>query len=187
MFKRTRQDEPLRGWESFEAEAMPHMDDLFRVAKWLVRDHVEAEDIVQETFVQALQSFHRYEQGTNCRAWLMTILYRVRSKRIRAGSHLRLVNDADERIAETIAFDPPPPQTITEDGILQALAGLPPQFQDVVILSDVEDFTYKEIAETLNVPIGTVMSRLARGRKLLRGELNKYANAQGIGNANAGG
>ncbi len=181
--RRTRQDERAREWSAFETEAMPHMDHLFRIAKWLVREEAEAEDLVQETFMQALQSFHRYEQGTNVRAWLVTIMYRTRGKRIRQRSRLRLVSDVDERIAETVAFEPPTPEGITEDEVLRALEHLPAPFQEVVILSDVEDFTYKEIAETLDVPIGTIMSRLSRGRKLLRAELGKYANEQGIAGA----
>ncbi len=162
------------------------MGDLFRVAMWLVRDRAEAEDLVQETFTQALQSFHGYQPGTNCRAWLVTIMYRARGKRLRTNSRLRLVNDVDERIAETVAFTPPTPPHVTEEEVLSALRRLPPQFQEVVVLSDVEDFAYKEIAETLNVPIGTVMSRLARRRKLLRAELGKYANTLGIGMKQAG-
>jgi len=186
MFKRPRQDERAREWSAFEREAMPHMDDLFRIAKWLMRDRVEAEDLVQETFMQALQSFHRYEQGTNIRAWLITIMYRTRGKRLRSENRLRLVSDVDERIAETVAFEPPTPQGINDEEVLRALEHLPSQFQEVVVLSDVEDFTYKEIAETLEVPIGTVMSRLSRGRKLLRAELSKYANERGIRGAGAG-
>ncbi|MDQ3256742.1 MAG: sigma-70 family RNA polymerase sigma factor, partial [Acidobacteriota bacterium] len=110
----------------------------------------------------------------------------TRSKRIRQASRLRLVSDVDERIAETVAFEPPTPQGINDEEVLRALEHLPSQFQEVVVLSDVEDFTYKEIAETLDVPIGTVMSRLSRGRKLLRVELSKYANEQGIRGAGAG-
>lgn len=186
MSKRTRQDERARAWAAFESEALPHLDALFHIARWLMRDRTEAEDLVQETFTQALASFHRFEPGTNCRAWLVTIMYRVRSKRIRSTSRLRLINDLEERIAETVAFEPPTPQGITEEEVLHALGRLPPQFQEVVVLSDVEDFTYKEIAEALSVPIGTVMSRLSRGRKLLRAELSDYARARGIGRAEAG-
>ena len=186
MFKRPRQDERTREWSAFEQEVMPHIDDLFRIAKWLMRDRGEAEDLVQETFMQALQSFHRYEQGTNARAWLVTIMYRARGKRLRSGNRLRLVNDVEERIAETVAFEPPTPQCINDEEVLRALEHLPSQFQEVVVLSDVEDFTYKEIAETLDVPIGTVMSRLSRGRKLLRAELSKYASERGIRGVGAG-
>ncbi len=181
MFKRTRQPEQVGDWAAFEAEAMPLLPDLFGVAMWRVRERHAAEDLVQETFTEALKSFHRYERGTNCRAWLVTIMYHVLSKRLRANSRLRLVSDSEERIAQTVAYEPPTPEGITEEEVLRALGQLPAQFQEVVMLSDVEDLSYKEIAGVLGVPIGTVMSRLHRGRKILRAELAAYANARGIG------
>lgn len=181
MFKSFRQSERKDQWAAFEGEAMPYLDDLFRIAMWLVRNRNEAEDLVQETFTQALESFHRFERGTNCRAWLVSIMYHMNSKRLRAGSKLRLVSDSEERIAATVASTPPTPQNITDEDILNALRALPSQFQEVVILSDVEDMAYKEISETLEIPIGTVMSRLHRGRKLLRAELTNCASAHGIG------
>lgn len=168
-------------WASFENEALPHYADLYRIAKWLLRNRDEAEDLVQETLVAALGSFHRFEKGTNCRAWLMKIMYHTLSKRRRAEGRLHLVSDTEEQIAETVAFEPPTPQNITETGVLEALERLPQQFQEVVILSDVEDMTYKEIAAALSIPTGTVMSRLHRGRRLLRAELAAYANSLGIG------
>jgi RNA polymerase sigma-70 factor (ECF subfamily) len=181
MFGRKRKEDAHSQWAAFEAEALPYMNDLFRVAMWLAGDRMTAEDLVQETFTQALQSFHRFEKGTNCRAWLVTIMYHMNSKRRRAGAKLQLVDDGEERIAETVAFSPPTPQRITEVEVLQALNSLPSQFQEVVVLADVEDMAYKEIAEALSVPVGTVMSRLARGRKLLRAKLALYANTYGIG------
>lgn len=170
-------------WAEFEREAMPHMADLFRIAVWLVRDRAEAEDLVQETYAQALESFHRYQAATNIRAWLMTIMYRARSKRSRSAGRLRLVDDSEERIAETIAFEPSVAQGLTDAEVLRALEQIPQQFREAIILSDVEDLSYKEVAEVLQVPIGTVMSRLNRGRKLLRSELAVYANSYGIGTA----
>ncbi len=183
MFKSTRQAGREEQWAAFEGEAMPHLDGLFRIAMWLTRDRNEAEDLVQETFTQALESFQRFEPGTNCRAWLVSIMYHMNGKRLRAGSKLRLVSDGEERIASTVASTPPTPHGITDEDILLALRALPSQFQEVVILSDVEDMAYKEIAEVLGVPIGTVMSRLHRGRKLLRAELANCASAHGIGRA----
>lgn len=168
-------------WAAFEAQALPHLSALFRVAVWLVRDKTEAEDLIQDTFMQALQSFHRFEKGTNCRAWLTRIMFHMNSNRRRAKARLQLVSDADERIAETVVFDPPTPQGLTEEEVLRALRSLPQRFEEVVLLSDIEDMTYKEIAKTLNVPIGTVMSRLHRGRKMMRAELASYANSRGIG------
>ena len=162
---------------------MPLMPDLFRLAMWLVRERAGAEDLVQETFAQALQSFHRFEKGTNCRAWLVTIMYHMNSKRRRARSRLQLVHDSEERIAETVAYEAPTPQGLTEEEVLRALRRLPPQYQEVVVLADVEDLAYQEIADAMAIPVGTVMSRLHRGRKMLRAELAGYANAHGIGSA----
>ena len=181
MFKRIRQLGRESQWAGFEAEALPHLSDLFRVAMWLLKDRSEAEDLVQDTFTQALQSFHRFEKGTNCRAWLIRILFHINSNHRRAKARLQLVIDIDERIAETLAFDPPTPQGLTEEEVLRALSSLPSQFEEVVLLSDIEDMTYKEIAKTLGVPIGTVMSRLHRGRRMMRAQLANYANARGIG------
>ena len=181
MFRLIREKTRLAEWALFENEALPHHADLFRMAMWLLRDSDQAEDLVQETFVAALGSFHRFEKGTNCRAWLIKIMYHTLSKRRRAEGRLRIVSDTEEQIAETVAFEPPTPQNITEQEVLAALERLPQQFQEVVILSDVEDMTYKEIAGALSIPTGTVMSRLHRGRRLLRAELTAYANSRGIG------
>jgi RNA polymerase sigma-70 factor (ECF subfamily) len=131
--------------------------------------------------LEALRSFHRFEKGTNCRAWLIKIMYHTLSKRRRSENRLRVVADSEEQIAETVAYEPPTPENLTEQEVLDALKRVPRQFQEVVILSDVEDMTYKEIADALSIPTGTVMSRLHRGRKLLRAELVAYANALGIG------
>jgi RNA polymerase sigma-70 factor (ECF subfamily) len=168
-------------WENFEREALPHAGDLFRVARWMARDVEEAEDLTQETLMQALKSFHRYEIGTNCKAWLMTILHHLNTKRRMKLGRLQLVAETEEQIAETVAFEPSIPQNITDEDVLQALRRVPQQFSQVVVLADVEDFAYKEISQILDVPIGTVMSRLHRGRKLLRVELAGYARNYGLG------
>lgn len=167
-------------WEAFETEALPLMPDVFRVAKYLARNHEEAEDLTQETFAQALQSFHRYTPDTNCRAWLVTILYHLNSKKRRKLGQLKLVEDTEEQIAQTVAFEPQIPQHITDEEILQALEKIPENFRNVVVLTDVEDFSYKEVAELLQTPIGTVMSRLHRGRRLLRQQLSEYARKTGL-------
>lgn len=167
-------------WASFDAEAMPHVPSLFRIALWLTRDRTEAEDLVQETLTEALGAFHRFITGTNCHAWLVSILYHRNSKRRRAASRLTLVSDSDERIAEIAVFEAPTPQGVTDEDVLAALERLPRRFQEVVILADIEEMSYKEIAAAINVPIGTVMSRISRGRKLLRAELAGYARAHGF-------
>ena len=171
----------MEDWASFESEALPFHVDLYRLAKWLLRNQAEAEDLVQETFVEALRSFHRFEKGTNCRAWLIKIMYHLLGKRRRDSSRLRLVADADEQIAETVAIEPPRSGEVMEEEVLDALKSLPQHYQEVVILSDVEEMSYKEIADALAIPTGTVMSRLHRGRSLLRAELGDYARSLGIG------
>lgn len=181
MFRLFNKSKYSEDWALFENEALPHHVDVYRMAMWLLRNRDEAEDLVQETFVAAMRSFHRFQKGTNCRAWLIKIMYNVLSKRRRSESRLHLVADAESQMAETVAFEPPIAQHITEQEVLDALERLPLQFQEVVILSDVEDMTYKEIAEALSIPTGTVMSRLHRGRRLLRAQLASYASAQGTG------
>lgn len=151
---------------------MPHVDRLFRLAMWMERDRQEAEDLVQETLIQALKSFHRFTLGTNCKAWLVTILHHVRSNRRRARLRRPEVEDPDDRIAQTVPADPPIPQHITDEAMLAALRGIPEVYHDIILLCDVEGMTYKEIAEALAIPIGTVMSRLHRGRAMLRAQLN---------------
>ena len=158
-------------WAAFEAEVLPHLDRLFRLAMWLERNRSEAEDLVQETMMQALQSFHRFRPGTNCRAWLTTILQNVRSNRRRARGRSPLVDDPDDRIGNATPFVPPVPQHLTDEELLGALGRIPAPFQEVIVLCDVKELTYKEIADALAIPLGTVMSRLHRGRALLRAEL----------------
>ncbi len=172
--------EKKQNWDQFEQEAMPHMADVYRVAYWLTRNQTEAEDLTQETFSQALKSFHNYELGTNCKAWLMTIMYHTNSKRLKKLNRLQLVNDTEERIAETIAFEPSVPQNLTDVDVIAAMKKVPKNFAEVVVLADVEGFAYKEVSAILNIPIGTVMSRLSRGRKVLRIELSEYARNYGF-------
>jgi len=181
VFGFSREKRRLEDWASFESEALPFHVDLYRLARWLLRNQAEAEDLVQETFVEALRSFHRFEKGTNCRAWLIRIMYHTLSKRRRDSNRLRVVGDADEQIAETVAAEPPRSGEVVEEEVLSALKRLPEHYQEVVILSDVEDMSYKEIADALSIPTGTVMSRLHRGRSLLRSELGNYARSLGIG------
>lgn len=160
-----------RRWTAFETEVLPHVDRLFRLAMWLDRDRAEAEDLVQETLRQALESFHRFTPGTNCRAWLVSILQHLRSNRRRARGRSPLVEDAEDAFAQAAVFVPPVPQQVTDEDMLAALARLPAAFQDVLLLCDVEELSYKEISQALSIPIGTVMSRLNRGRARLRAEL----------------
>jgi RNA polymerase sigma-70 factor (ECF subfamily) len=156
-------------WARFEAEAMPHIDRLFRMAMWFERDRAAAEDAVQEALLQALRSFHRFEPGTNCRAWLVTILQRVLSNRRRAAMRSLIIDTGEERLEPT--FIAPAAPHVTDEEMLAAIRRLPVTFQEVLILADVEEFSYKEIADALAIPMGTVMSRLHRARGLLRQDL----------------
>jgi RNA polymerase sigma-70 factor (ECF subfamily) len=173
-----------RQWEDFEHEAVPLMNDVYRVAAWMSRDKELAGDLTQETFTQALRSFDNYERGTNCKAWLITILYRVNAKRIRKLTQLQLVGDTEERIAETIQFVPSISQRLTDEEVIAAIKRVPQTFAEVVLLADVEGFAYKEVSAILDIPIGTVMSRLSRGRKALRIELADYARDYGLARDN---
>src|ERR671912_382177 len=96
-------------WAAFEADALPHLDRLFRIAMWFERDRTAAEDLVQETFVEALRSFHRFERGTNCRAWLIAIMRHLEGKRWRAHGRARLISDDEIDLEGTIPFEPPTP------------------------------------------------------------------------------
>src|SRR5689334_18233390 len=171
MVKQPPSQEGSDVWAAFEREVLPHVDRLFRLAMWLERNRDDAEDVVQETMVQALRSFHRFQPGTNCRAWLITILQRVVSNRRRAKGRAIVVSDPDDRIAQTVPFVPPVPHELTDELVLASLRRLPAVFQEVIVLCDVEELSYKEAAEALAIPIGTVMSRLHRGRAQLRTEL----------------
>ncbi len=163
---------------TFEDLALGYADQLFRVALRVVRNHEKAEDLVQETFLQAWKSFHRFEPGTNLRAWLYKIMFNLHYTSLRRHK-LELVQ-VEETIFDTLAYDPPTPQFVTEEEVLGALEKLPRDFKIPVILADIEELSYLEIAEVMNIPKGTVMSRLHRGRKLLRMELVNYARSYGL-------
>ena len=180
----TADTDATRRWLAFESEAMPHVDRLFRHAMWLERNRTEAEDLVQETLMQALQSFHRFTAGTNCRAWLLAILQHVRANRRRKAGRVIVDSDVEERLSHVIPFVPPVAEHLTDEDLLLALGQIPPHHQEVILLCDVEDMTYKEAAAALDVPIGTVMSRLHRGRELLRAQLSVAR--QGSGAINHG-
>jgi RNA polymerase sigma-70 factor (ECF subfamily) len=167
--------------EDFEAATMVHFPDLYRTARLLAQVSAEAEDLVQDVYLEAWKSFHRFKAGTNCRAWLFKILFHrlhhfrrrwAKAARVKAFEH---PEDQDRLVAES-----PVPQEIRDEDVLEALARVPIEFREVVLLADVQEFSYKEIAETMKLPLGTVMSRLSRGRKLLRQELAAVANSYGI-------
>lgn len=150
---------------------MPHVDRLFRHAMWLERNRSNAEDLVQETLVQAMQSFHRFAPGTNCRAWLLSILHHVYLNRQRKLGRLTIDSEIEDRVAHTVPFVTPVADHLTDEDMLSALRSLSVHHQQVILLCDVEEMTYKEAAAVLDVPVGTIMSRLHRGRELLRVQL----------------
>jgi RNA polymerase sigma-70 factor (ECF subfamily) len=152
--------------ERFEAEALPHLRSLYGTAFRMTRNAHDAEDLVQETFLRAYRAFDGFTPGTNIRAWLYTILHRVRTDAFRRSRR-------SPRTVELEGEGPavPPPQDALAHGgedLVRALEALPDVFRDAVVLRDVEDFSYQEIARILDVPLGTVMSRIHRGRALLR-------------------
>ena len=153
------------------------------MAARLLGDTTRAEDVVQETYLQAWKSFDRFAPGTNCRAWLFKILINTIRHYRRKWLNPRQVADSEEPLEQTAAPTPPIPEHITEEEILRALDRVPAEYRTTVLLADVEEFSYKEIAGMLNVPIGTVMSRLSRGRKMLREHLSELARSYGIGRA----
>jgi RNA polymerase sigma-70 factor (ECF subfamily) len=165
----------------FEAVAVPHLNDLYRMAVRLVRDRTEAQDLVQQVYLHAWKAFHRFEPGTNCRAWLFKILINEVRHYRRRWFNAKTVPEGEQSFEETLAFEPPVPEHLQDEDVLAALDEVPREFREVILLADVQEFSYKEIAEMLGIPVGTVMSRLSRGRKQLRVRLAKYANANGLG------
>jgi RNA polymerase sigma-70 factor (ECF subfamily) len=170
----------------FEQEAMPHLDSLFTAALYLTRNREEANDLCQETVLRAYRSFHQFTAGTNCRAWLLTILHNLfRSSRSRARpEHLSVTSEDFERAIESESLKTSdsfanPEAIVVErnfDRLVQkALQDLPTDFKAALILVDLEDMTYKDAAGVLEVPIGTVRSRVSRGRALLRVALRFFA------------
>jgi RNA polymerase sigma-70 factor, ECF subfamily len=180
--------------ERFAEQAMTHMAGLYSAALRMTRNPADAEDLVQETYLKAYRSFGSYEEGTNLRAWLYRILtntyinaYRAKQRRP-TEAVLDEVEDlylyrrigaleaaTASRSAEDQLMD-----MFTDDEVKDAMEALPETFRMAVYLADVEDFSYKEIAGMLDVPIGTVMSRLHRGRKAMQKALFDYAVARGL-------
>lgn len=164
-----------------------HLDALYRVALRLTRNRAEAEDVVQDAFLKAFRSFHRFDPGTNCRAWLFTILRNVFLNRVRAQGREILEADVGgldqvEVTADAHADQNPEEQflnTMLHGDIDRALATLPLAFREAVVLVDIEGLSYREVAEVVGCPVGTVMSRLSRGRALLRRALGRFAREHG--------
>jgi RNA polymerase sigma-70 factor (ECF subfamily) len=175
------------GSEEFEQVALAHLDALYRTALRLTRNRTEAEDIVQEACLRAFRGFHRFDPGTNARAWLLTILRNVFLNRARREGREVFRGDAtpeeegESATLEAASADPEEEffQTVVHGDVDRALNALPPAFRDVVVLADLEGLRYREIAEVVGCPLGTVMSRLSRGRRLLRASLAAFAREHG--------
>lgn len=187
-----KSDEGNQDLSDFEEIALIHLDDLYATALRYTKNDKDAEDLVQETYLKAFTNFHRYEKGTNCRAWLFTILTNTFINRFRRKKKEREILNADDlRPIEDNFFNREKAEFYQnpEKGIIfktfstdlkDALGNLPDEFRTVVVLADLNDFSYKEIAHILDVPVGTVMSRLFRGRKLMRRHLVDIAYDRGI-------
>jgi RNA polymerase sigma-70 factor, ECF subfamily len=176
-------------YADFEKEAVPHMESLFNFALKLTGDSDDADDLVQETYLKAFRFFDKFQKGTNCKAWLYRIMkntfintYRKQSKEPDKLDYEEVENfyenvkasSTDSAHLEKEIFD-----NLLDDELSQAISKLPEDFRTVIILCDIEGYTYDEIAEFVNCPVGTVRSRLHRARKLLHENLFEYASSKG--------
>jgi RNA polymerase sigma-70 factor (ECF subfamily) len=182
----------------FEQQALPHLDALYGTAMRLTRNPRDAEDLVQDALLRAYRFWGQFEQGTNCKAWLFKILTNTfinRYHKARRDHELALQVAADDDVAESVISQAAhersrnPEGTIADaalsDDVQRALDALPPDFRLAVVLCDLQELSYKEIAEIMECPVGTVMSRLFRGRRLLQQALRGYAVAEGVIKAEA--
>lgn len=181
--------EEVQKQEDFEEEIIPHLDAMYNFALRLTSDPSDAEDLVQDSIVKAFRFFSSYEKGTNAKAWLFRILknsyinnYRKKSKQPNQVDYDEVATFYETIRAErtdTSDLEDKMFRDLIDDDISNALEELPEDFRTVVLLCDVEGFTYEEIANMLDVPIGTIRSRLHRGRNLLKAQLQEYAENRG--------
>ncbi len=161
---------------TFEDLALPLFDQLYNFAHWLTQDTAEAEDLVQETYAKALRGFSSFQAGTNFRAWMYRIL-RNSFLSSRTGLKTTVVFDEEDHETVSVTASRTPESLVIEQSnrelVQRALAELPVQFREILLLCEVEEMSYQEIAQTLAIPMGTVMSRLFRARQALRGLLQQ--------------
>jgi RNA polymerase sigma-70 factor, ECF subfamily len=173
----------------FEREAVPHMDALYNFALKMTGDSDDANDLLQETYLKAFRFFDKFEKGTNCKAWLFSIMkntfintYRKQSKEPDKVDYEDVENfyenikasSTDDAHLEKEIFD-----NLLDDELSEAIAGLPEDFRTVILLCDIEGYSYEEIADFVDIPVGTVRSRLHRARKMMYTKLYKYAENKG--------
>jgi RNA polymerase sigma-70 factor, ECF subfamily len=177
--------EEARDRVRFEEEALDLSDQVYRVARRLVSSREEAEDLMQETYARAFRSWRSFTPGTNLRAWLLRILANLnidRGRRVQRAPDMQPLEEGDyflyNRLEES-AGEPVAEERVVErlsqDGVVNALAEVPHDFRDVIVLVDIGEFSYAEAAQILDIPIGTVMSRLHRGRRILKRALAEEA------------
>ncbi len=185
--------------ERFESEALIYLDQLYGAAMRMTRNPADAEDLVQETYAKAFAAFESFTSGTNVRAWLFRILTNTYINMYRKKKRQPYISGSEDftdwnlheseshssvglRSAEMEALD-----QLADRDVVDALAALPEDFAHAIYLADIEGFTYREIAEIMDTPVGTVMSRIHRGRKILREQLTDYAIERGFISASTGG
>ena len=185
-----RETRHQRGWD-FEDAAMPFLDSLYNTAYRMARNPQDAEDLVQETYLKAYKYYDKFQEGTNFKAWLFKILkntfinsYRKKQATPRQGDFADIEDAFENQLSSDVRIRYKNPEELAIEGVLdaelqRAIQALPPDYRMAVLLADLEDLSYKEIAGALDVPVGTVMSRLYRGRKLLEATLLKYGRERG--------
>ncbi|HEY7536401.1 MAG TPA: sigma-70 family RNA polymerase sigma factor [Gaiellaceae bacterium] len=170
----------------FEEEALELSDQVYRVARRLVGSREEAEDLVQDTYARAFRSWHQYQPGTNLRAWLLRILTNLnidRGRRRQRAPEIQpleegdyfLYNKLESTISDGNRAEERVLERLSQNAVVEALADVPHDFRDVIVLVDIGEFSYAEAAQILDIPIGTVMSRLHRGRRILKQNLAEKA------------
>ena len=168
----------------FEELALQHMDSLYNVALRMTKNTSEAQDLVQDAYLRAYRFFDRFESGTNFKAWLFKILKNIYINKYRKESRRPQMVDISSVEASNSLQGPTTPEDeifnkLLDDDVTRAMDALPEDFRLAIMLADLDGLSYKDIAEILDCPIGTVMSRLHRGRKLLKNNLYEYAKAHG--------
>lgn len=185
--------EPIerRDQEQFEQAAMPFLDALYNTALRMTRNAQDAEDLVQETYLKAFRHYDKFQPGTNLKAWLFKIMkntfindYRKRQLAPPESDFAEIEESFESQLSEEVTRQIKNPEqealeSVLDEDVQRALDELPADYRMVVLLADVEGFAYREIAEILEIPVGTVMSRLYRGRKKLEADMLRYARAHG--------